>query len=61
MKWLRAIIGPQPILRVIAVLLAVIAVILVLIWREAVTIEKQIIEPCGNGEYTPCYVKTANP
>lgn len=62
MKWLRLISGPQPVLRVIALLLAAIAVLLFLLLREVEEIERQMPpyqEVCGN-DYSPCKVEITN-
>ncbi len=42
MKLIRRLLGPQPELRIIALLLAVIAILLMLIWRAAVQIDRDI-------------------
>ena len=55
MNFLRRLFGPQPELRIIAVLLCVIAALLVLIWQEAKDINNYMPSPCGDG-YNPCSV-----
>lgn len=50
MKWLRLIAGPQPELRVVALLLAVIAVLLAFIYRDLHAIANaDPLDICGTG------------
>lgn len=55
-EWAQRIAGPQPVLRLIALLLAVIAYLLFALLEQAETIEQAIpyIEVCG-GDYNPCH------
>jgi hypothetical protein len=58
-KWLRLAIGPQPVLRLIALLLSAIAILLFLLLRAVEDIERQMPYPqeiCGS-DYDPCRVK----
>jgi len=61
MSRIRRLLGPQPELRFIALLLAVIAILLVMIWRATVVIDRDIpIVPdaptvCGDSA-NPCEV-----
>jgi hypothetical protein len=60
-KWLRLVVGPQPVLRLIALLLGVIAVLLFLLLQEAGAIKRSIYTPdvCGDA-YHPCEVRVTN-
>lgn len=62
MKWLRLIGGPQPAQRLIALLLALIALLLYLLLKEVENIERQMPYPqdvCGDS-YNPCSVEITN-
>lgn len=54
-KLLRFIVGPQPVLRLIALLLAVIAALLYLIRNDIRALD--IPTPCGDSSYQPCHVE----
>ncbi len=57
MKWLRLIAGPSPVLRLIALLLALVAGLLYLLVEDIEYISRNIPETCGNGTYYPCSVR----
>ena len=54
--------GPQPVLRLIAILLAAITVLLFLLLREAEDIERQMppFEMACGSDYSPCKVEITN-
>ena len=59
MKWLRLLAGPQPVLRLIALLLAAIAAVLFLLLQEVESIQYQMpgyIDTCGDYD-DPCQVR----
>lgn len=58
-KWWRLIAGPQPVLRLIALLLAAIATVLYLLLQEVESIQYQMpgyIATCGDYD-NPCQVR----
>ena len=58
MKWLRLVVGPQPVLRLIAVLLAVIAALLYLVYEKLDAMHYDMpSDPCGSSTYEPCQVE----
>lgn len=59
MRFLRFIGGPQPVLRLMALLLAVIAVLLYLDWQEQREMHHEMPPTCGD-TYNPCQVQIDN-
>ena len=62
MRWLRSIIGPQPVQRLIALLLALVVVLLFLLLRRVEAIDDNTRYPqdvCGS-DYDPCEVNIRN-
>ena len=62
MKWVRLFLGPQPELRIIIVLLALIAFLVFKAWKqeENIVSEMSYIEHCG-GYDKPCRVEIQPP
>lgn len=58
MKWLRRFLGTNPELRIIALLLFIVSVVLILLWREAIEIERSMPSECGT--YSPCDVRVVS-
>lgn len=58
MDWLRSILGPQPELRLIVLLLAAIAVLLLLNLDQGKRILRNMPDPCGESN-RPCDVRVS--